>query len=454
MAVSGGPDSICLLHCLLKLRDELDTVFIAAHLDHAVRESSREDAEFVRGAASDAGIECVCGRIGEDVPAPAGGGSPEEVLRRARYAFLEKVAADSGAGRIAVGHNMDDQAETLLLRMMRGTSARGLAGMRPVRGSVVRPLLFSSREQILRFCESMNLEYRIDESNADCNYDRNRVRHSLIPFLEREFNPRISERLSNLAVLIGEDVDFLDELTGAAFSLLRVERTETRVSFNIDASRRLPPVLLKRMLLRAVHEIAGEDSSRVESSHILDIASLVNENAAGRSVHIPGVVVTARYKTLDFESTRGRSHGCAPDDNAKADDAGYFPLPVSTAPGRVRIEPLCLELEFEELAPYEDMQQNSNPLTAFFDADSLRGAIELRPPQAGDRFRPLGMEDEKKLSDFFIDEKVDRDMREKTVLLTCGGEIAWVVGMRIDHRFRILPGRTKKVLKITAGYFR
>jgi len=441
VAVSGGPDSMCLLHSLNTLAEELDITLAVAHLNHGTRGAdSDRDEEFVEKTAAAMGLDYTAGRIGRDVPPPAGPGSPEALLREARYSFLHDAAASCGASRIALGHNMDDQAETVLMRMIRGTSATGMAGIRPVHGSLVRPLLFTSRADITRYCEENSLEYMTDATNADQDFTRNRLRHSLIPLLEKEYNPQVRERLAGLAALLREDADFLDELAGIAAGLLLREETGKRLVFVMKGMRRLPGPILKRVLISAAQRLAGPDAPRIGSSHIDSLVAAVRTSPAGISLDLPGnVTVEKKYETLEF--ARGAASGPAPPDPGT--------VTIENPSGTVPLEGFGAELVFEHLEYSGQQVEDPGPGTALLDEDTLDGTLEVRPWRDGDIFHPLGMEDQKKLSDFFIDGKIDRDARRRVPILTCGGRIAWVAGMRIDHCFRIVPGRTRRVMKIT-----
>jgi tRNA(Ile)-lysidine synthase len=217
VAVSGGPDSVCLLHVLLTLRSELDCSLKAIHIDHGLRKESTDEAGFVRDLCLSWGIECLVRKVDVDNRLANSRDSVEMAARYLRYQEFHQALQELGCNKLALGHNADDQAETVVMRIIKGTGTSGLAGIFPVRERMIRPLLTSWRSSIERYCQEHSLPTVVDQSNLTNEYLRNKIRHLLLPHLEKEYNPRIKEALCRLAEIIREDSTYLDETAKSVF---------------------------------------------------------------------------------------------------------------------------------------------------------------------------------------------------------------------------------------------
>src|SRR5690606_7110870 len=218
VAVSGGPDSVALLHVLTRLKDQESLDLVVAHLNHRLRgRSADEDAAFVGSLAERWGLPAVVEEADVARMARQRGVGIQEAAREARYAFFSRVAEAWGAARIALAHHADDQVETVLFRLIRGTGTRGLAGIPPVRGPIIRPLIDVSREDIVAYCRRHRLPYRTDPSNRDMRYRRNRIRWELIPLLEERYNPRVREAIVRMARILRDEDDFLDRYADGVY---------------------------------------------------------------------------------------------------------------------------------------------------------------------------------------------------------------------------------------------
>ena len=371
VGVSGGPDSVALLDVLVKLGHRPHI----AHLNHQLRGAESDaDAEFVRRLASQHGLPVT---IESQSVAP-----DEEACRQARLAFFERVAEATGIPTLVLAHNSDDQVETFLLRLIRGAGPTGLSGMRADRQigrvRVVRPLLEVSRVEILEYLNAQGLNCREDSSNANRRFLRNRIRHELLPLLEREYNPGIRDVLRRTA------------------EILRAEAEDD-------------PVAAQRRTIRAwLGEVSFEQVEAVRGL------------AMGDEVSLPGGVIVYR----DYD---GLQKGSAP-----VPVVGQWPVSLN---GDTVIAELGVRFVVGEAGER-------------FDADALGDGLFVRTWRDGDRFQPLGMTGEKKLQDFFVDEKVPRRQRGRVPLLCAAdGRIAWVVGHRIAEPFKV-TGQTRRVLAI------
>jgi tRNA(Ile)-lysidine synthase len=418
VAVSGGPDSLALLHALHRLRQRL----VVAHFDHRLRPGSSADARFVERAAATLKLDFAGGRA-ED-PALPQGRSPEEAMRERRLAFLERTAVEVGAGRIATGHTMDDQAETVLMRLITGAGRRGLGGIPPIRGPYVRPLIDLLRSDTEAFCRSLKLSPRRDESNADPAYLRNAVRAELLPLVADRYNARIVQTLARMADLMRDEDAYLE---GRAAAALQAEVAEG--GFRLDAAvlASLPVALQRRVLRRLVP--AGAD--QVER-----VRELAQAGQTGDQIDLGGGL-KARLEYGWLVLGRGPS-----------------PRPAASpatlrVPGETDLPAWGLRMQSWFEASRPRVLPDGRAACAL-DAARAREPLVVRRPRPGDRFRPLGMSRSKKLGDFFTDEKVPRDARESVPVVTAGGEIVWVVGHRPDDRAKVTRA-TKRVLMLTVS---
>jgi len=449
--VSGGADSVCLLHVLLSLRSELKIEVAVAHLNHAARgEESDADEKFVEALAAQLGVEFASDKLRPEDIRLARRKSPEAAWRELRCKFLHDVAREKKAARIALGHNADDQAETILLRLIRGSSATGILGMDSIYGMVIRPLLTVTRAEIEDYCRAHQLEFRSDSSNMDLRFPRNKVRRKLIPYLEGEFNPRARENIFRFAEKLRADVDYIETAAKGALAEATVSASGDRAVLRPDALN-LPAPLLSRVLRNAALHILGTDGWRLDADHIDAMMDLVLTPGAGRAVSLPASLrMIKKYDSVEIE--RVALPGATP---AQQSPPMSSSAKMPARDGVFAPEGIGFEFTLEvqkvagDSASLKTILKNNDPMVAYFDIDRLCDAFELRFWEKGDAFQPLGMSGKKKLSDFFVDARVDRDARARVPLLVSAGEIAWVVGLRIAQPFRVTDS-TVSALKITA----
>ncbi|WP_298434917.1 tRNA lysidine(34) synthetase TilS [Geobacter sp.] len=420
VAVSGGPDSVALLDILAGLA-ALRLRLVVAHLNHSLRGAeSDEDERFVAALAASYGLPF------ESETADVRGFSRRERLsledagRRCRYAFFDRLAARYGASSVALAHHADDQAETLLLRLLRGAGVTGLSAMAPrTAGRYVRPLLALSRHEIERYLQTRRLSFRIDSSNTDTTFLRNRVRHELMPALAR-FNPEISRRLAVTADLLAADEEVLECATAVAFQRLCRGEGGEGVALDLEALLREPRGIRYRIYRRCVEMVKG-NLARLAFSHVGQIDDIVRSPRPNLSCTLPeGVAVTRAYGMLFIGGTTdtGTFEG-----EVLIDGPGSFPLPGG---GELLVEvgPPPANLDFP-------------PHAACFDLERAPFPWLVRGVRPGDRIRPLGMTGSRKVKDLFVDEKVPRGVRRKIPLVFSGGELIWVCGYRVGERVRV-----------------
>lgn len=425
VAVSGGPDSMVLLHLLCLLQEPLALRLHVAHLDHGLRgEEGKRDAEFVRGWAEKGGLPSTIGRV--EVRKMKG--SLQEAARHARYRFLEEVAKKVGASRIALGHTQDDLAETVLINLMRGAGLKGLAGIPPAReGWIIRPLIETSRQEVLAYAESQGVPFVVDASNLSGRYLRNRIRLKLLPTLA-EYNPRVVETLARAALILREEDAYLSTLAEAALSsLLKGEET----ALPILALEGLHPALRRRVLREAFFGVSGLSLSWGKT---LALEGLL-QAPSGR-LSLPGGVVALREGERLIFARRGDPQGVE----------AVYPIPLE---GEMELPAFGLRLRFTLLPKEACDLKVASSFSAFFDSQRMEEPLTVRAWRPGDRFFPLGLGGRKKLQDFFVDLKIPRWRRHSIPFLLSRDQIAWVVGMRIDDRFKV-TGETREVLKVEA----
>lgn len=430
VAVSGGPDSVCLLDILSSLRDELRVELVVAHLDHGLRPGEdEEETRFVASLAAQRKLPFHARRVQLDTVK----GSLEERAREARYRFLEEARARFSAQKIALGHHCDDQAETVLLRLLRGSGAGGLSGMAPMReGKFIRPLLELRRCAIENYLKERKLPFKIDPTNRDDKFLRNRIRSELIPTLE-EYQPRVTEILAQTAGILREENQYLETVSREWLKKHKMKNTKTMVEISRTELMSLHQALRKRIIRRCVHLVA-EGLAGLSLRHIKAVERLAAGGKPQGAISLPrGVLVERVYDHLVFKT--GAVH----------EVSDY--LCMLKGPGRFVLEELSSSVVIEELPRANVSLGENQPWMACLDARKARYPLMLRNFRPGDAFVPLGMRGHKKVKDFFIDRKVPKTVRSRVPILLSGGEILWICGMMIDDRFKVTSG-TEKILKI------
>lgn len=465
VGVSGGPDSVCLLHvlrCLCAPEGPFPAVKLhVAHLDHMLRgEESRADAAFVADLAARWGLPCTIGQVDVTAEAKAARQSIEEAARVARYVFLRQVAAETGAERIAVAHHADDQVETLVMHWLRGSGLAGLAGMRPLEKELIRPLLAVRRDEILAYCARHHLDFREDASNQDPRFLRNRIRHALLPVLEG-YNANLRETLLRNAEIFAEEERYFQAQVEAAWPQVITAQAgadpgAARVEGDVAAYRRLP-LAVRRRFLRHLGLWVSSGAVALELRHISAIDDLLQRAAGSGELHLPGDMRVQRiYGRFEFgypltPERTGQTYGPL---EAPKDEPVPLPVPGEAClPGtRWRVRAQILDGASAPPPGYEQSgaQSGWESRWGYMDLEAAEKylPLALRTRRAGDRFRPLGMAQEKKLQDVFVDAKIPRTTRG-TLPLVCGadGTLLWVPGYVVSDLVKLTP-QTRRVLAL------
>ena len=433
LAVSGGPDSLTLLHALHHLQDDLDLRLHGAHLDHGLRgEASRADARYVADAFARLGIGLTLEEADVAGYRQTHRLSVEEAARKVRYAFLARVAAEQRADAVCLGHTADDQAETVLMHIIRGTGLTGLRGMEAAARSSIngaevvlaRPLLHITRRQTEEYCSALNLEPRRDESNLSVDLKRNRVRAELLPTLQ-DYNPRIREALIRLSHSAALDMDFIEEEVERQWGVV-ARLDDGLVSLDRGAFSQLPQSVQMHLLRRAFLAVKG-DLEDMEQYHIEEMGRLMS-SSAGRSLDLPGGL---RFAVGYSDATLAPSA------------LDLCPLPVLQGehwlqvPGETLLAGWRVTADVVDRGPAHHASDTDRTVAqsyathaAYLDHDHLGGELRVRSRLPGDRFQPTGMAQGKRLQDFMVDAKIPRTWRDRVPLVVSSRGIAWVVGWR------------------------
>ncbi|BBO75010.1 tRNA(Ile)-lysidine synthase [Desulfosarcina widdelii] len=447
VGVSGGPDSMALLHLLVKppFADKIELG--VAHLNHCLRgETAEKEADFVSREAAALGVPCHVGRARVVNVKRKLGLSLEEAGHRVRYAFFNKVMAERGYNKLALGHHMDDNAEQLLLALLRGTGPRGLAGIAPTKENrIIRPLIHARRAQIEAYIEAENISGMRDASNDDARFLRNRIRHDLLPLLTSAYNPRIGEHLNRLADVMRTEESWIGDLVAQEYPKTTIGRKKDEVVLSVDRLRTIHTALMRRLIRAAIEEVAG-NLRRIEFSHIHAISRLLT-GSDGKECHLPGGLRARRIGdrlTLSVVPHHRRRSAAA-----KTEKATWIKKVLDgPLPENFEIREMGIGLRFSfcsrgHLPPWTAIEPNR----AYLDFDRLALPLTVRRPAPGDRFCPLGAGGRQKLKKFFIDHRIARRDRSISAILADRRGIVWLIGQRIDERVKV-TSRTSQILNI------
>ena len=443
VGVSGGPDSMALLHLLARLAPSLEVTLVVAHADHGLRpEASLAEEELVRQEAASLGIPCQVGHLAVRQQATASGASLEEAARDLRYGFFATIATSFQASKVVVAHTADDQAEEVLLRLIRGSGRKGLSGMTLLReGTVVRPLLTTDKARLLGYLRERGIPFCQDLSNNDRRYLRNRVRLDLLPYLTR-FNPNIKQTLRQTATILRDEEVVLEALAEGDYHRLVLQENRegwpsavvTRAEFN-----ERPLAIRRRLIEKALLHLGSKPGFR----QIEGLIALAATSGGGQLHLQEGLRACAAADRLSLSYPRGR--------RASRESLQAEPRPfrlLLPQPGRYLIPEIGREV-IVELRPGrpspEEMRESGGDL---LDAGQVAFPLRIRNRLPGDRFHPLNSKGSKTVSDFLTDLKMRPEEREALPLLLSEERIVALLGVRIDHGARVTE-RTTEVLKVS-----
>ena len=438
VGVSAGVDSMVLLHLLSAYRQEFDLSLIVAHVNHGLRpEESEKEMELVKKESERLGFTFEYGQFNVKEFQKAGGISLQDAARRIRFHFFNVLLQKYNANKIALGHHADDQVETVLLRLMRGSGLKGLKGMLPIReGRVIRPLLEVWRREIESFAEEMKIPYLLDSSNLKKNYLRNQLRLSLIPLIEKEYQPNFKKIVLKTSTILRKENDYLERETEESYQKIVREGKDT-LSFGFSEYQSLHPAIQWRIIQKMLRRIyTGE--MILEEGEWLEVSQIykkLEQPSPSFLLELPhGVCLEKRYDLVLMKKEWVKQ---------------IPPFEVELiSPGRTYIEEIEKEVVIEETSRNDKFKDLYGlPNVVLLDYQNLQFPLKIRNFRPGDRFQPLGVKGTQKLKEFFIDHKIPKFERPRIPLLISGEMIAWVVGYRIDERVKITEN-TQKVLKV------
>lgn len=435
VALSGGPDSICLLHVLHSLKEKYDLTIYAAHVNHMLRGNESDTDEKVCSEYCESlGIKFYSRSVDIEKMASEQGISTEMAGRDARYSFFEELMDKVGAQKVAVAHNQNDQAETVLMRLMRGTGIEGLVGIKPVRDEIfIRPIINVTRAEIEKYCEVNKLPARIDKTNYEPIYSRNKVRLELIPYIEKNFNSDIIATLSRMCELIKRDEEFIQENVTKFFEKVCDISDEKVIIYN-DAFN-LHPAVISRIIRKALLIFKG-DINNIQSIHVDNVIK-IQKSETGKFTVVPkGILITNVYGNIEI--TRQQKNK-----SRKLDMNQSVELKL----GDNYVENLGVIFRIRQVSNYKSMNFKGKENIKYFNCDNVKN-ISVRVRKDGDRFIPFGMKGSKKLKDIFMDLKVPREKRDFVPLLCFDEEISWIVGYKISDKFKVHEG-VKNIIEVT-----
>ena len=438
LGVSGGPDSMTMMDLFSHVKDKYDLGIVIFHLNHRFRQEAKAEALFVEKKAKYYGFKVVIEEF--DVPEyiKKEDLSPEEGARKVRFKLLAKLAEKLDIKKIAVAHNKDDLVETVFLNLIRGTGIKGLTGIDPVSENygltIIHPLLEIPRKSIEYYCREKGLETRLDASNKENIYTRNKIRNLILPQIEEDINASVKDVVYRMANNIREEEDFLQRYSYTHFKDCIVERNEEKIILSLPKLQKEERPIRRRIIQNAVKELKGNIID-LYSVHYQAVEKLIITGETGKTITLKGNnIIRTSYKQLIFEKDKGIQGG--------------FDFSYNLAiPGKIETKDFILSAEFLEMdTQWRKLAVKKN--TCICDFGKIELPLIARNRQQGDSFIPFGMKGSKKIKDFLIDEKVPTRKRDKIpIIMDNTGEIIWVAGYRSDDRFKV-DNKTEKLVKL------
>lgn len=435
IGLSGGPDSVCLLHLLCSVREELDLKLAAAHINHMIRgKEADDDEQYSKELCNTLGVRFFSLRKDVEGYGKEEGLSSETAGRKVRYDFFNEVLENLQYSKIATAHNANDQAETILLRIMRGTGLDGLGGI-PVKreNKYIRPILFMKREEVEVYCEENNLQPRIDCTNLEKLYSRNKVRLDILPYMKENFNKDIIEAINRMALLLQDDNKFIVEEVNKIYQEYCIEKKDKVIIqkevFNKSSA------IIGRIIRKSIKKINGNQYD-VELKHIKEVEE-IQKMSTNKTVDLPcGIFAENVYGDIHIKLKQCMK-------NKEYNEIVYDKNLID---GKT-VDFNGYEFNFKVLNNIEKIQFNKNNCIKYFNYDKINGNIIIRQRKNGDKINPLGMKGTKKLKDIFIDMKIPKEDRETIPIIQFGSDIGWVVSLKLSDKFKV-TSKTEKILEI------
>lgn len=435
VGLSGGPDSVCLLNLLVSIREEYNLKLAAAHINHMLRgNEADEDENYCLNLCKKLNVDFYSSRVDINKYSIENGISSETAGREVRYAFFNEIMNKKAFNKIATAHNANDQAETIIMRMMRGTGLEGLCGIPVIREErYIRPILFMKREEVEKYCEEIMANPRIDESNLERVYSRNKVRLDILPYMKEHFNQDIIEAINRMGMLLQEDNKYIlskvEEIYNERCVLEKGSILIMKEVFSLDNS------LKKRIIRKAIREVCGNNYD-VEMKHIEDVIELAL-NKSGKQIDLPnGLIAVNEYANIRIRTREEVSLIRNSELSLSKEEVLH---------NRIKFNNYIIE--FEVIDNEKNIEYSSNSLIKYFDFDKINGNIVIRYRKNGDKIIPLGLNGSKKVKDIFIDMKIPKEKRDHIPILEFDGNIAWIIGVKLSDKYKI-DSNTRKIIKI------
>jgi tRNA(Ile)-lysidine synthase len=418
IGLSGGPDSVCLSLVLHKLIKDYSLKLSAVYIDHGLRPDDRErEIAFCGSLSESLGIDFFVRTLKSEFSKSEKKHNLHDRLRKLRYAEYHKLAFELRVDRIAIGHTMDDQAETIIMNFLRGSGKKGLSGIAPVNGNIIRPLIDIKREEIESFLEQERIDFITDPTNKKDIYLRNKIRHNLIPQL-KQINPSLVHALSHSAEIYRDEDDYLELIVAQKLEQILHHRESHTIELLLSSLQKVSTAIQRRIIQRALESIDGLRG--ISFTHIENIIKLCYKGKPGDSLNLPNNVRAVKsYSILKITAELPKK-------------LSEYTLNV---PGSVYVKEARCTVKAEIVE--RDRAASDSKESALFSSELLANPLVIRARKPGDFFYPLGFGKKKKLQDFFVDEKVPRDDRDSTLLVTSGDDIIWIVGYRMDERYKV-----------------
>lgn len=438
IGLSGGPDSLALLHILRKLKQELKFKIHAAHLDHSFRgEEAEKEALWVAELCKDWDIPCTLQK--EDVPAlaKAKGLSAEEAGHLARKKLFFTLLKELKGQKIALGHHANDQAETVLMHFLTGAGLEGLRGLTPLNGPIIRPLLYAKRSDIEEYCNQVGLEPRRDPSNEENDYLRNKIRNLLIPWLREHINPNIVDTINKTADVVGVDDDYLQSGIKELANNIVSSSGLKRLTLDLKDWEQLPQAIQRRLIRYVYQQIRQKQG--LPFHNVEQVRALAEKKQGKKELHLPGKVIAEKnYNSLLFYPEN------------EAPEKQYIKKRKLVIPGKTIIPETqqVIEAEFTEEPPKKYSRD-----CVFLPWEKEGFSLYVRARENGDRISPYGLKGSKKVKDFFIDKKIPRDKRDEILLVADEKEVLWIPGWIVSSKMNSKRKTDRYLILKLQNYF-
>ena len=455
VGVSGGPDSMALLHALMALSDFMDLRLGVAHLNHCLRQAAADnDEKFVVAVAKKYELPVFAEKKNILQEREKTGFSIEEAGREARYHFFNTVCRKKAFDKIAVGHHQDDNAELILLNLLRGSGPVGIGGIPPIRKKIIRPLIRIPRTEIIDYIESQKIDYVIDQSNDDEQFARNKIRHHLMPLLKKIYNPKIAETLTRMGTILQSEEEWIGALVKPLFDQAVLNSDGQKIKLSISTLLAFHMAAQRRVIRKAILKIK-KNLRRITFLHIDAIIQLITAGQTDARLDLPDQIRVLKIadQLIIQKETKNLRAVKPTTEEAKPIFFEYLLYSASAeSQDTVYIHEIKTRISFNKTTPAQIQNlAGQGEFTAFFDWDRLEFPLIIRNVRSGDRFSPLGMAGTQKLKKFFNNHKIDSFKRATTPIFLSGNMIIWVGGFRIADPVKVTP-ETKTILKVGISF--